>query len=232
MMALVNNINWNDYCVIIPAYNSESTLPVLINKLQRLYPQLDILVIDDGSQKDLQKNIHNKIWNFIRHNRNRGKGAALKRGIKHAQKKGKNYAIFLDSDLQHKPEAILRFVYKQLKSRSSIILGKRNFTDKMPFHRVLSNTITSFLISLRTGTRIHDSQCGFRLLELNNINTDNYNYNGFQFESEFLLKTIDSSTSISEVEISTIYNDHDSNMENFMDTIRFIKMYFASFLWR
>jgi len=230
----INTKKWDraKYCAIIPAYNSAKTLPELVHKIRSLYPQLDMLIIDDGSRKPVNQFLDNDEVKIIRHSQNRGKGAALKTGIKYAKKVAKKYGIFLDSDLQHDPAEIFKYIYKSYEESSDIVLGVRDIKHTMPFHRVLSNTITSFLISLRTGVRVHDSQCGFRLLNLENIEPDNYIYNGFQFESEFLIKNPSKRINFAEVKIKTIYNEHGSNMENIRDTLRFIKMYFASYFWK
>jgi glycosyltransferase involved in cell wall biosynthesis len=227
-----SSINWSLYCVIIPVYNSRKTLPVLIERILDLYPQLDIIVVDDGSPEPVNQFLDNDKVEIIRHKQNRGKGAALKTGITHAKKIAKKYAIFLDSDLQHDPAEILKFINKRHDESSDIVLGVRDIEHTMPFHRVLSNTITSSLISLRTGVRVHDSQCGFRLLDLEKIDPNNYIYNGFQFESEFLIKNLGKRGNFAEVKIKTIYNGHGSNMENMKDTLRFIKMYFTSYFWK
>src|SRR6056297_1623208 len=99
-----NNIEWSQYCVIIPAFNAKHTLPQLIDKLRYLYPKLDIIVVDDGSDQKLVKIIGNKVKKVVIHKRNRGKGEALKSGIRGAKIRGKKYGIFLDADLQHAPE--------------------------------------------------------------------------------------------------------------------------------
>ena len=227
-----SSLNWSLYCVIIPVYNNRKTLPVLIERTLDLYPKLDIIIVDDGSEKDINGILSDyDNLKLVRHSINQGKGAALKSGIRIAKKEGKKFGIFLDSDLQHDPVEIQKFLDKRLHTRSDIILGNRKLDDSMPFHRVLSNRITSFLISIRSGTRVHDSQCGFRLLNLQIIKPDDFKYNGFQFESEFLLKTLQQNSQISEVDISTIYNDQGSNIENMKDTFRFIKMYFESYFW-
>lgn len=226
-------IDWSLYCAIIPVYNSEATLPILVNTIQDLYPELEIIIIDDGSEQSVENVIDNReqVIEIIRHAQNRGKGKALRSGIQKAQKIDKKFGIFLDSDLQHSPQEIIKYIHKRLQTKSDIILGMRDLDNTMPFHRILSNSITSFLISLRTGMRVHDSQCGFRLLNLTLIEPEHYNYDGFQFEGEFLIKQLNRKCRFAEVEIRTIYNKHGSNMENIKDTLRFIKMYLESYFW-
>jgi len=226
------NFDWSQYCAVIPAYNAENSLPELVTRIKNRYPNLEILIIDDGSRIRVESYLENKSnITIIRHKTNQGKGRALITGLKAAQNLDKNYSICLDADLQHDPDQIADFVNKMIETNSDIVLGVRDIYESMPFHRILSNTITSFLISLKTGVRVHDSQCGYRLLALENLNLDKFKYTGFQFESEFLLKALAQDFCLSEIPIETIYNHSSSNIENIGDTFRFIKLYFESYFW-
>lgn len=226
------NFDWYKYCALIPAYNAEKSLPELVSRIQNLHPDLDILIVDDGSRQRVDSYLSNKPKiDILRHKTNQGKGKALITGLKAAQGRNKKYCICLDADLQHDPVQIGNFLNKKIETNCDIILGVRDIYDSMPFHRILSNTITSFLISLKTGVRVHDSQCGYRLLTLEQLDLNEFKYTGFQFESEFLVKTLSQGYSLSEIPIETIYNHTSSNIENIGDTFRFIKLYFESYFW-
>jgi len=223
----------NKYCVVIPAYNAAANINSVISSIQSYYPQLHIIVIDDGSIDDtvLVVSKYPSI-SICHHAVNKGKGAVIKTGIEKARQEGFNYAIFLDADMQHAPGKIGDFIKIRERYNLDLVLGKRSFLrTSMPFHRILSNSITSFLISLRTGKRVHDSQCGYRLLNLLKISLDKLVENRFQFESEFLIKMIYGGIKYSEVSIPTIYSKSCSYISNIMDTIKFIKLYLSSFFW-
>jgi glycosyltransferase involved in cell wall biosynthesis len=223
----------NKYCVIIPTYESAKHLPYLLDRIKNISPKLKIIVVDDGSTDSTSKVLEsfNQIV-VIKHKINRGKGAALKSGINKAKELGFEYAITIDSDLQHSPDLIPSFIELQRKSNVDLIVGKREFSlKKMPIHRILSNTITSFLISLRVGTRVHDSQCGYRLIKIKDINTSFFRENGFQFESEFLIKMLLSGKKLAEIPIDTIYHKTGSYINNIKDTIKFIFLFFSSYFW-
>jgi len=222
--------NLTKYCIIIPAYNAETTLPQLINKINEIVQSIQIIVINDGSYDSTGK-IANVL--VVNHNRNQGKGEAIKTGFRTASDKGYTYAIFLDADLQHDPTKIPDFIKTQCETNADLVVGKRDFNLKnMPFFRYLSNTWTSGLITIRTGRKISDSQCGFRLVKLDSVNINDFVYTGFQFESEFVIKYLLNDKIVAEVEIPTIYASEKSSINHIPDTLKFIKLYFNSFLWK
>ena len=94
----------------------------------------------------------------------------------------------------------------------------------MPILRYLSNTLTSFIISKITGQDIKDSQCGFRLIKKDVLDTINISENGFQFESEFILMCARKNIKMFFVNIPTVYNDSSSNISHFRDTYKFVRL--------
>lgn len=221
------------YCVIIPAFQAAKSLQVLINRIKLIQLSIKIIVVNDGST-DNTLDILGKFDDVIvvNHQRNLGKGAAIKSGIKKARELGFQYAICIDSDLQHPPELIPNFIKSQSEINASLVLGVRQFSREiMPFHRILSNTITSFVVSIRIGKRVHDSQCGYRLIRISDIDINQFNENGFQFETELLLKMIPSKATFREIPINTIYNKSNSSINNVKDTLKFIKLFLRSYLW-
>tara|TARA_B100000959_G_C14607139_1_gene470515 strand:- start:244 stop:633 length:390 start_codon:yes stop_codon:yes gene_type:complete len=114
-----------------------------------------------------------------------------------------------------------------------IVLGTRDFTTNMPVHRRLSNLITSKLVSFMCGRKILDSQCGYRRYKLSNVLCWKYMENGFQFESEILIRMIGlSKGSIKHVPINTIYNSEKSSISHVSDTFQFISMIIRSLFWK
>ena len=227
-------IDISKYCIVIPAYNAENDLLLLIEKIQKIYQDIFIFIIDDGStNKTIYQIEETKQIKIYSHLKNKGKGSAILTGIKKALKQNFKYALFLDSDLQHDPIKIPDFIKLQHESCADMVLGFRKFElNKMPFMRILSNTITSMVISLRCGKKVRDSQCGYRLINLEKIDINQYIYSGFQFESEFLIRALDNNIKFKEIEISTIYSSEKSSINSVFDTLKFIKLFFHSFFWK
>jgi glycosyltransferase involved in cell wall biosynthesis len=216
------------YDILIPVYNAEKTIYELLSRIhESASPKpLCIIVVDDGSQ-DKTSNILQSFDVFkIRLNENKGKGQALRVGFNAFLKKSTaEYLLCMDADLQHPVESIPNFIEQASRTRSSLIIGSRKLKiGVMPLHRILSNRITSFIMSLMSGQPILDSQCGFRLIHrelLNSVLAD-LQQSGFQMESEFILKTARGGYKIDFVSIPTIYHNESSSIRNFQDTIKFI----------
>jgi glycosyltransferase involved in cell wall biosynthesis len=211
--------------ILIPAFNPGTALNNLIIEIQEI-SNLPILIVDDGSIPKLK--VSNKIY-LIRNENNRGKGFALKKGFEWGRSKRFDFAITIDADGQHSPNVINDFI--QLDDNIEFGLGYRKFSSGMPIHRKLSNIITSKLISIRISKNILDSQCGYRRYNLNSISNFELKENGFQFESEVIIKSINKNTQIEHILIPTIYAEEKSSINNFKDTIKFIFLYFRSFNW-
>ena len=218
---------------IIPAYNAESTIARAIHGCLSFIPRENIIVIDDGSTDKTRSLVEQSGATIIVHDKNRGKGAALRSGFSAALKYDCDAVITLDADLQHDPTYIVKFL-ELLKKEADwgIIIGSRWRSDtKMPLDRRLSNRITSFLISLRTGQKIPDSQSGYRLLKREVLEKVTTTEDRFMAETELLLKASSGGFKIGSVHIPTIYNEEASHINKFSDTLKFISLYLRSYFW-
>ena len=92
----------------------------------------------------------------------------------------------------------------------------------MPFSRVISNFITSFILSILTKQKILDSQCGFRLIHKNLLKELQLDKNDFQLESEMVLRASEKNIKIHFIPISTIYNTEKSHIRHIEVTFKFI----------
>ena len=222
-----------EFCVLIPAYNEERNLKRLLDELKSYVDKGRIIVVDDGSKDNTRIIAEESGVCVISHKNNLGKGEAMRRGFKEAVKKNVSWIILMDSDFQHQPRDIPRFLKKAGEENVDIILGSRmNNIKDMPFHRILSNKITSFLISLRIGQKVEDSQCGFRIIRKNVIEEISLKKSHFSLESELLLKAGLKNFKIESVRIETIYNNSKSNINPLRDTLEFIFVFISSFFWK
>jgi len=214
--------------VAIPAYNAAQTIGQVISQVSEFIPTENIFVVDDGSDDQTESISCEKGTWVLRHAVRRGKGATLRDAITKIVEQDFDLVITIDSDLQHDPSEIPNFI---LASDSfDLVIGKRTISsDGMPFHRFLSNSITTAMISWRTGVRVEDSQCGYRLYRTDVLRKIDSRCLHYDYESDMLIKTALAGFRIGFVPIKTIYNDSRSSIR-VIDILRFVRVYLKSFL--
>jgi len=209
-------------CVIIPTYNEAKTIADLIRKIRG--QDLEAVVVDDGSNDDTEKIAKENGATVIKNQRNQGKGASLIRGFNYALSNEFEAVITMDGDGQHETADIPYFIRLAQYSNSGILIGNRMSTSKsMPFIRHLTNRFMSWLISKITRQKIPDTQCGFRLIKKDVLEKLDLLTRRYEIESEILIKAACLGYRIESVPIKTIYMGGNSQINPFIDTLRFIK---------
>jgi len=137
-----------------------------------------------------------------------------------------NWVVLLDSDGQHLPEEIDRFLAAAIPvTAPSFFIGNRmNDVGRMPFMRRLVNRYMSAQISRVCGQRIPDTQCGFRMLDRRLIPDLLGGGHRFDYETEVLIIASRKGYQIQSVPISTVYSDEVSKIHPLRDAFRFIKL--------
>jgi glycosyltransferase involved in cell wall biosynthesis len=211
--------------IIIPAYNAENHLEELLTRINPYSERKNIIVVNDASTDKTSEICKKNRISCIHFPVNCGKGFALQKGFKAAIEKGFDFAITIDSDLQHPPEKIPDFWQKQAETKAGLVIGKRDFSfQKMPFMRICSNTITSFILTTFTGKKIEDSQCGFRLYDLSVLQEMKFRSRRYQFETEIVFKYARQKAEIKFVPIPTIYQGEKSYISHARDIWHFIEI--------
>lgn len=207
---------------IIPFYNEEKFIKETI---ERSLPFVDLVIaINDGSTdssleqiKDFPEVITANL------NENRGKGYALNEGIKIANNMNVDYIVTLDADLQHPPEFIPFFLEK-LKNCDIVIGNRMRNLRGMPIQRIMSNRITSFIVSKKTGIKIPDSQCGYRAYRVQSIIDILPKSSGYEAETEIILKAAKKKLVFDFVPIPAIYGDEKSKIKALKTIISFCRV--------
>jgi glycosyltransferase involved in cell wall biosynthesis len=219
---LNNILEKNKICAVIPFYNESKTIREIIN---RTLPYAGLIVaVDDGSTDNScnEVPINDKVI-LLSHSPNRGKGFALKTGFLESIRHASNITITLDADLQHIPEKIPELILGLEKY--DVVIGNRLDNIKnMPLMRILSNKLTSLLLSIKTKQKLFDTQSGFRAYRTNILEDILPSYDGFEAESEMLVKTAEHNYKMNFVPIPTIYADEKSKMRSIQAIIGFIKV--------
>ena len=213
--------------IIIPVFQAEKTLSPLINQIKKFFPEQNIIVVNDASKDSSLEICKSELRNVIDLYHNCGKGFALQKGFFYAINEGFDFAITIDSDLQHNPNELTKFLSLQQKTNADIIIGKRDFNDaKMPFSRKCSNFLTSKILSFHTLTKVQDSQCGYRMYRLQKIKPMRFYSRRYQFETEILIKFAREQSKMVYLPIETIYQGEVSYISHLRDIINFIEVIF------
>jgi len=216
-------------CIVIPTYNEAKAIANIVRKIRQ--QELEVVVIDDGSQDNTSEIANDNGAIVLRNEDNQGKGTSLIKGFHYALNSGFDAVLTMDGDGQHLPEEIPYFIRLAEYSNSGIFIGNRMFKIKnMPSVRAITNKIMSRLISLVTGQNIPDTQCGFRLIKKEVLEKINLKTSKYETESEIIIKASRLGFKIESVPIKTIYSGEKSQINPFIDTLRFIKFIVAE-LW-
>jgi glycosyltransferase involved in cell wall biosynthesis len=209
---------------IIPAYHEEKHIGEVV---LRTRAQLNhVLVVDDGSTDKTAERSRAAGAETIVHPQNRGKGEAIKTGLRHCLDRQFDFVIILDADGQHRPEEIERFVAAAASAvEPRLVLGNRmNDVARMPLLRRMVNRYMSKKISRICDQEIPDTQCGFRMLHRQLIPELLGGADRFEYETEMLIIASRQGQKIESVPISTVYSDEVSSIHPVHDTFRFFKL--------
>ncbi len=218
----VTNLNHYSVLVVVPAYNAARHLPELVERIRKYVCDSNLLVVNDGSTDNTDELLEELSLRHITFPNNRGKGAALTAGFDYAIKHEYRSVLTIDADLQHLPEEIPAFFAADNGQR--LIVGHRRMNLKlMPFARWWSNFLTSMIVSVFSAARVRDSQCGFRLIPTSVLKVMSLRTVGYDFESEMLFQAGALGCEIAEVYVTTVYEESQSYINPFKDTLRFIR---------
>ena len=225
--------------VIIPTYNNGTTLATVIEDV--LFYTENIIVVNDGSTDNtpvLLENYPN--LRVITHPTNKGKGTALKNGLKQAKEAGYRYAITIDSDGQHFASDIPIFIKEIEKEPDTLLVGARNLTsDNMPGKNTFANKFSNFWFKLETGIKLQDTQSGYRLYPLDKINVQRFYYTAkYEFELEALVFAAWRGTTVRNIPIHVYYPPQEERISHFRPFRDFTRisilntlLVFITFLW-
>lgn len=209
-------------CVIVPAYESALTVGAVIAELRVALPELEdgaILVVDDGSRDGTAEVAREAGAEVTSHPRNLGKGAALATGLALADRLGFAAALTVDADGQHPPESS-RAVLFATRDPETLVLGVRDLVkDGAPRANVMSNGISNYFLSLFTGRKLKDTQCGLRRYPVRATLALGVRARGYAFEAEVVLRALAAGMPLVEEPIAAFYPPEHLRVTHF-DSVR------------
>lgn len=212
-------------CVIIPTYNNEKTLAKIIDVVLIFSNGKDVIVVNDGSSdntKSILENYKNKII-ILSNSKNTGKGFSLRNGFDEAIKLGFKNAITIDSDGQHFPEDIPKFIAVAKENPDALLMGSRNMQQEgVPQKSSFGNKFSNFWFWFETGISLPDTQTGFRLYPLKELKKIKLFTNKFETEIEVIVKLAWRGVKIISVPVNVLYDSKEriSHFRPFRDFTR------------
>jgi glycosyltransferase involved in cell wall biosynthesis len=194
----------------IAAYNEARYVGSIVLQARQYVDE--VIVVDDGSTDNTAGVAELAGATVIRHNQNRGKGAAIQSILAEAKKKKPDVLVLLDADAQHEPNEIPTLI-KPISNGFDLVIGSREAQDnKTPRYRRIGRKVLLHSARLASKTNISDSESGFRALSPKAIHNLELKANGFAIESEMITFAADKNLKITEVPISNIYTKDGSTL--------------------
>lgn len=207
---------------LIPAYCPEDRMIWLIKELDTR--GFAVVVIDDGSGEEYDElfTAARQYASVKRYTPNRGKGEALKCGMRYIKERyqAPYTVITADADGQHRVEDIVKVADAAAEHPDSLILGKRLLDKSAPIKSRIGNGITRVLYRLTTGRRIYETQTGLRAFS-DRLLPRFLKLPGHRYEFEIDMILDASNADIIEVDIQTVYFDNNaaSHFRPLRDTV-------------
>lgn len=192
--------------VVIPVYNEAATIASIIELVRAVPVQKEIIVVDDCSTdgtRDVLAEISGDDLRLLRHERNRGKGAALRTGIAGARG---NFVLIQDADLEYDPQEYPKLLQPLLSGRADVVFGSRFSGGES--HRVLyfwhavGNKLLTLLSNMFTNLNLTDMEVCYKVFRREIFETIQIEEDRFGFEPEITAKVARLGCRVYEVGIS------------------------------
>ena len=199
--------------VIIPVYNEKSTIEEILRRVKAEEIATEILVIDDGSidgTREILENLEqDSQLRVILHDRNRGKGAAVRTGFQNAA--GEVFLI-QDADLEYDPRDYPSMIRPIAEGIADVVYGSRFLGGPrrtVMFWHMVANKLLTFMTNLLYNTILSDMETGYKVFKREIVDGMQIHANSFDFEPEFTAKILKKKVRVYEVPISFNPRDYD-----------------------
>jgi glycosyltransferase involved in cell wall biosynthesis len=190
--------------IIIPIYNEQELLPVVLREVRALPLRKELILVDDhstdGTHEILEGEKHRPDTKVLYHEKNRGKGAAIVTGLKAATG---DVVIIQDADMEYDPKDILKVVAPIFAGETAVSYGSR-FKGKVVGMRLpnrIANWLLAWIVSLLYGQRITDEATAYKAFRREVIKDIDLSCQRFEFCPEVTAKVLKKGFKITEVSV-------------------------------
>ncbi|MCX7766929.1 MAG: glycosyltransferase family 2 protein, partial [Candidatus Sumerlaeia bacterium] len=193
--------------VIIPVYNERRTIDILLEKVRRVPIEKEIIVVDgnstDGTREILKQQESYPDTKIIYEPEPRGRGKALKEGIKIATG---DIVIFQDADLELDPQDYPKLIAPIEQGKAKVVFGSRFLGKKSPmgFFQYWGNKLINFLVNVLYHQHLTDVETCYQVFPLSVIREMEIENNDFAFTVELTIKLIKRGYQILEIPITYV----------------------------
>ncbi|HCW32584.1 MAG: glycosyltransferase involved in cell wall biogenesis [Candidatus Peregrinibacteria bacterium GW2011_GWE2_39_6] len=212
--------------LVLPAYNEENYIGKLINEAKAYVDE--IIVVDDHSSDKTAEKAAQAGAIVLKHLINLKKAAALKTGTEAALERKAEIIIFMDSDGQHLPKDLPRFIQPLIEEGYDIVIGARKGGQTMPLFRRWGNQLLEWAARFLFKIKIKDIQSGYRSFRADCYKYLHWQSNGYHADAEMTIRTGKFHLKFKQIFIETIYHDDFKGMT----VVDGLYLLAQIFLWR
>jgi glycosyltransferase involved in cell wall biosynthesis len=198
--------------IVVPVYNEKNTILEILKRVEAVGVADEIVVVDDGSQdgtKELLAALKMPGLRLHAHERNRGKGAAVRTGIQAAEG---DLILIQDADLEYDPRDIPALLKPIEEGLADVVYGSRFLGGpRRPtmFWHMVANKLLTFVTNILYNNILTDMETGYKLFRSELVKSITIRSNSFDFEPEITAKLLKRRARIYEVPISFNPRDYD-----------------------
>ncbi len=224
--------------VIIPVLNEEKTILELLDRVRKTSVELkEIIIVDDGSTDGTTDLLKNKatdpLYRIFHHEKNQGKGAAIRTGIQHATG---DVVIIQDADLEYDPAEYARLMEPIADGRADVVFGSRFMGGGAHrvvfFWHMVGNRFLTLLSNMLTNMNLTDMETCYKMFKREIIQSIDIKESRFGFEPEITAKAAKTKCRIYEMGISYSGRSYEEGKKiNWKDGVRAIYCILKYNLW-
>jgi glycosyltransferase involved in cell wall biosynthesis len=209
---------------LIPALDCEATIQAVVQGTRRFLPR--VLVVDDGSNDRTADAAKAAGAEVLRHGANRGKGAALRTGLRALRERGATHALSLDGDGQHLADDVPGLLAASAEAPEALVLGARQHAPgSLAPIRAFGNRFANRWVEIACGRAFDDTQSGFRVYPIDATLALGCRADRFAFETEVLIRAVRAGMEVRSVPVRVWNPPSDervSHYRGFSDSVRIV----------